>query len=212
VSADRLPDIVTTGDRDAATHLVLAHGAGAGMHSPWLDRFAGLLAAHGLCVHRFEFAYMAARRTGGSRRPPPRAETLSGEYAVVARHLAATLGKDRRLIIGGKSMGGRVASLVADDLFKAHTVAGLVCLGYPFHPVGQPAKLRTAHLAGLACPTLIVQGTRDPFGTSEDVAGYALAPAISLRWIDNGDHDFKGAGRGAMDDAAGKVAAFAASV
>jgi predicted alpha/beta-hydrolase family hydrolase len=109
-------------------------------------------------------------------------------------------------------MGGRVASLVADDLFSQQRVAGLVCLGYPFHPVGQPAKLRTAHLATLACPTLIVQGTRDPFGTREDVAGYVLAPAISLQWIENGDHDFKGAGRGAMDDAASKVVAFAEAV
>ncbi len=212
MSADRLPKIVSTGQRDAATHVVLAHGAGAGMDSPWLERFAGLLAAAGLCVHRFEFAYMAARRSGGSRRPPPRAETLTGEYATVAAHLAAGMDKNRRLIIGGKSMGGRVASLVADELFSRGTISGLVCLGYPFHPVGQPTKLRTAHLAELGCPTLIVQGTRDPFGTREEVAGYTLSPAITIAWVDNGDHDFKGAGRGAMEQAAGKVAGFAAAL
>lgn len=202
--------IVSNGHRDAATHIVLAHGAGAGMESPWLVRFAGLLADAGLGVHRFEFAYMAARRNGGARRPPPRAETLIDEYRTVAQQLAGSLRKTQRLIVGGKSMGGRVASMVADDLYASRAIAGLVCLGYPFHPVGQPQKLRTAHLATLACPTLIVQGTRDPFGTRDEVEGYRLSPAIAVHWIDGGDHDFKGAGRGAMESVAKTVATFAA--
>ncbi len=82
------------------------------------------------------------------------------------------------LIIGGKSMGGRVASMVADQLFEAGRIAGLVCLGYPFHPPGKPEKLRTAHLEGLQTPTLICQGTRDEFGTRDEVLTYALAPSI----------------------------------
>jgi predicted alpha/beta-hydrolase family hydrolase len=84
-------------------------------------------------------------------------------------------------------MGGRIASLVADEC----GARGLVCLGYPFHPPGEPQKLRTAHLAGLRTPALIVQGTRDPFGTPDDVAGYRLAPGIRIVWLEDGDHSFK---------------------
>ncbi len=206
-----MTEIVTDGRRDAASHLLFAHGAGAGMDSAFLVRIAKLLADAGLCVHRFEFAYMAARRDGGSRRPPPRAEKLSGEYEAAVAQVTKSLDKGQRLFIGGKSMGGRVASLVADALWTNRTIAGLVCVGYPFHPVGQPAKLRTAHLQPLKCPALIVQGTRDPFGTRDEVAGYGLAPAITLHWIENGDHDLKGAGRGVMESVAETIAAFAAS-
>lgn len=206
-----MTDIATDGRRDAASHLLFAHGAGAGMDSAFLVRIAKLLADAGLCVHRFEFAYMAARRIGGSRRPPPRAETLSGEYEAAVAQVTKSLGKGQRLFIGGKSMGGRVASLVADALWTKRTIAGLVCVGYPFHPVGQPAKLRTAHLQPLECPALIVQGTRDSFGTRDEVAGYGLPPAIRLHWIENGDHDLKGAGRGVMEGVAETIAAFAAS-
>jgi predicted alpha/beta-hydrolase family hydrolase len=206
-----MTEIVSDGRRDAASHLLFAHGAGAGMDSAFLVRLAKLLADAGLCVHRFEFAYMAARREGRSRRPPPRAEKLSGEYEAAVAQVAKSLDKGPRLFIGGKSMGGRVASLVADALWTNRTIAGLVCVGYPFHPVGQPAKLRTAHLQPLKCPALIVQGTRDPFGTRDEVAGYGLPPAITLHWIENGDHDLKGAGRGVMENVAETIAAFAAS-
>lgn len=200
--------ILKAGAADAKAHLILAHGAGAAMTSPFMERIATELATRGICVHRFEFGYMAARRDGGSRRPPPRAETLAGEYEAAVAQVANGLGKGRRLFVGGKSMGGRVASLVADALSAQRRIAGLVCLGYPFHPVGQPGKLRTAHLTGLQCPALIVQGTRDPFGTREEVAGYGLAPAIELEWIENGDHDFKGAGRGVMERVAETIVAF----
>ena len=83
-------------------------------------------------------------------------------------------------------MGGRVASLIAQDL----SAAGLLCFGYPFHPQKKPDSLRTGHLADLTVPTLICQGTRDPFGTQEEVAGYALSPATRLHWLADGDHDF----------------------
>ena len=91
------------------------------------------------------------------------------------------------MVIGGKSMGGRIASLVAGEA----GARGLLCLGYPFHPPGEPARLRTAHLESLAVPTLILQGTRDPFGSPEDVSGYRLSPAIQIHWIEGGDHSFK---------------------
>lgn len=84
-------------------------------------------------------------------------------------------------------MGGRVASMIADE----HDAAGLLCLGYPFHPVDKPTQLRTAHLADLETPTLIVQGTRDPFGTREEVAGYRLSKAIKILWLEDGDHDLR---------------------
>jgi predicted alpha/beta-hydrolase family hydrolase len=89
--------------------------------------------------------------------------------------------------IGGKSMGGRMASLVADEA----GVRALVCFGYPFHPPGKPEQLRTAHLAGMRTPTLILQGERDPFGTTADVAGYTLSKAIRVEWLPDGDHSFK---------------------
>lgn len=181
------------GPEDAAACVLLAHGAGAPMDSRFMNDFAAALAERGLRVSRFEFAYMAGRRTDAGRKPPPRAERVMGEYV----EAVAALGAKQPLIIGGKSMGGRVASMVADELFKAGKIAGLVCLGYPFHPPGTPEKTRTAHLEKLATPALICQGMRDPFGTEADVAGYALSPSIGIHWVTAGDHDFrpaKGAG------------------
>ena len=131
---------------------------------------------------------MAARRTGDGRKPPPRAERLLPEHIAAIDDLGPTNGP---LIIGGKSMGGRVASMVADQLFDAGTIAGLLCLGYPFHPPAKPEQLRTAHLARLRFPTLICQGTRDEFGTREEVQNYALSDAIVLLWLEDGDHDLK---------------------
>ena len=93
----------------------------------------------------------------------------------------------KKVIIGGKSLGGRIASMVADDL----GAAGLVCLGYPFHPIGKPDQLRTAHLLEMRTPTLIVQGTRDQFGTRDEVARYEISPNIEIFWVEDGDHDLK---------------------
>jgi predicted alpha/beta-hydrolase family hydrolase len=168
-----------------------------------------------LRVARFEFAYMAARRTGESRKPPPRAEMLMGEYLAAVEELAAA----GPLIIGGKSMGGRVASMVADDLFAKGAIAGLVCLGYPFHPPAKPTQLRTKHLEGLRTPALICQGTRDEFGTRDEVAGYSLSDNIEILWLEDGDHDLKPrktiSGFSAADHlqtTADAVAAFAARI
>ena len=174
------------GPAEAPVTILLAHGAGAPMDSSSMTAAAAALAAEGFRIARFEFAYMAGRRSG-HRKPPPRADTLTGEY----RDAITALGAKARLVIGGKSMGGRVASMIAGELHAAGTIAGLLCLGYPFHPPEKPAQLRTAHLEALEAPTLICQGTRDPFGTREEVAGYALSPSIDILWLEDGDHDLK---------------------
>ena len=181
------------------------------MDSPFLKAIADLLDQRGIATDRFEFAYMAARRHGGSRRPPPRAERLVDEY----RAAVAAVPVGAALLIGGKSMGGRVASLAADELYAGKRIAGLVCLGYPFHPPGKPEQLRTAHLEGLACPALIVQGERDPFGGRSEVEAYRLSPAIGFHWVGDGDHDLGPRGgsgftrKGNLAAAADAVARFA---
>lgn len=170
------------GPARARRTLVLAHGAGAAMDTLFMDTIAAGVAAAGIRVVRFEFPYMAARRQG--RRPAPdRLPVLQRTW----QEAVAALGKPERLVIGGKSMGGRIASMVADDL----GVAGLVCLGYPFHPPGRPDSLRVAHLEALRTPALIVQGERDPMGSRAEVPSYALAPSIRVLWLADGDHSLK---------------------
>jgi uncharacterized protein len=179
--------LLTTGPGGDAPQLILAHGAGASMSSAFLQSMAEALARQGVGVTRFEFNYMAQRRTGEGKRPPPKAERLMDEF----RAVVAEVGRGERVFIGGKSMGGRVASMIADELFAAGQIKGLICLGYPFHPPGKPDSLRVEHLEGMRCPALIVQGERDPLGTRTEVAGYALSSAIKVEWLGDGDHDFK---------------------
>ena len=176
------------GPDDAEITVLLAHGAGAPMDSGSMNATTKALVAAGLRIARFEFAYMASRRTDAGRRPPPRADKVMPEFVAAVDDLGPTNGP---LFIGGKSMGGRVASMVADSLFDAGRIAGLVCLGYPFHPPGNLDQLRTKHLVGLKTPALICQGTRDEFGTREEVTRYDLSPAIELVWLEDGDHDLK---------------------
>jgi uncharacterized protein len=177
------------GPPDAPARLLLAHGAGAPMDSPFLETFVALLAERGVASTRFEFPYMAARRASAKKKPPPKAETLVQDYASAVASVRGRMPPGQRLFVGGKSMGGRVATLIADDLYGQGAIAGLVCLGYPFHPPKLPGKLRTAHLVAMQCPALIVQGERDPFGTREEVAAMTLSPAITLHWVGDGDHD-----------------------
>ena len=171
------------GPVDAPVTLVLAHGAGAPMISPFLNTVARGVAQGGVRVARFEFPYMHARRQGGRRGAPDRGPILEETWL----EAIASLGGGGRLVIGGKSLGGRIASMVAD---RAGAL-GLVCLGYPFHPPGKPERLRTQHLENLRTPALILQGTRDAFGSRKDVAGYRLSKAIRIVWIEDGDHSFK---------------------
>ncbi|HXT19875.1 MAG TPA: alpha/beta family hydrolase [Thermoanaerobaculia bacterium] len=186
-----MTDLLFDGPADAPLTIALAHGAGAPMDSGFMNVVARGLAARGLRVARFEFPYMAKRRSGsGGRGAPDRPPVLEATWLDVIATLGGPEG-GRDLVIGGKSMGGRIASHVADRAHLNGPVRGLVCMGYPFHPPGQPEKLRTAHLADLRTPTLILQGTRDDFGNRDDVAGYALSPAIRVHWLEGGDHSFK---------------------
>jgi hypothetical protein len=200
-------NILFEGPNDAAHTLALAHGAGAPMDSPFMNRVSAGLAARGMRVARFEFPYMARRRTEGRKGAPDRMPVLQACW----KDVVATLGGGPRVVVGGKSMGGRIASMIADEV----GARGLVCLGYPFHPPGDPMRLRTAHLAALRTPSLVVQGTRDAFGTREDVAAYDLSPAIRIHWIEAGDHSFKPparSGRTERDNVEEAIAAVAAFV
>jgi predicted alpha/beta-hydrolase family hydrolase len=161
---------------------VLAHGAGAEMDSEFMNYFAEGLAERDFRVVRFEFPYMAARRRTGKKGPPDREPVLRQTWLQVIDSLGADA-----LVIGGKSMGGRIASLVADGA----AAAGLICLGYPFHPTGDPEKLRIEHLKTIKTPTLILQGERDPFGNKAEVTGMKLSKNIRLHWLADGDHSFK---------------------
>src|SRR5262249_6384146 len=135
-----------------------------------------------LRVVRFEFPYMRTRRQQHARSTPDREPVLLDAW----REVIESLGGGRQLIIGGKSLGGRIASMVADEA----QVRGLVCLGYPFHPPGKPPGARLQHLRSLHTPALIVQGTRDSFGSRGELEKYGLPPSIRIAWID-GDHSFK---------------------
>jgi predicted alpha/beta-hydrolase family hydrolase len=172
--------------RDGApATLILAHGAGAPMDSEFMNDMAGRLAEQGVGVLRFEFPHMAQRRIDGRKRPPNPQPKLLECWRDVVHTVRPTL--TGRLAIGGKSMGGRMASLVADEL-QAHA---LVCLGYPFYAAAKPEKPRVAHLADLKTPTLIVQGEKDGLGNRQAVEGYALSSAIDVLWLPTANHDLK---------------------
>ena len=151
------------------------------MDADFMQHFAEALGNDGFRVTRFEFPYMAATRQDGKRRPPNTLKILLNAF----RSTVADCGS-QPVIFAGKSMGGRIASMLADEL----QAAALVCLGYPFHPVGKPEQLRMDHLRSIRTPTLICQGERDPFGDQQQVAGYELSRTIQFHWVADGDHSF----------------------
>jgi predicted alpha/beta-hydrolase family hydrolase len=188
-----MASVIIDGPKTAAKTFLFAHGAGAPMDSAFMNRVAQGVAASGVRVIRFEFPYMQRRRESGRRGAPDVAPILMRHFREMIEHH----GGGRKLVIGGKSMGGRIASMVADEA----GVLGLVCLGYPFHPPGRPEKTRTRHLESLRTPTLILQGTRDSFGGPDDVRGYKLSPAIRVEWLEDGDHSFKPRARSGRTEA-----------
>ena len=205
-AAPRLID----GPADAAASLLLAHGAGAPMDSPFLAAIATGLAERGWRVVRFEFPYMARMRESGRRQGPDRLPVLAEAFREQVRRERAS-SPQGVLLVGGKSLGGRVASLLVDALAAEEGVRGCLCLGYPFHPPGKPERLRTEHLGALTTPTLILQGERDSFGKRQEVEGYRLSPAVRLAWIPDGDHSFKPTRRSGLSEAENWTTAVALS-
>ncbi len=171
------------GPADSQIRLVLAHGAGAPMDSPFMEFFAAKIGDAGIHVVRFEFPYMQIRREQGGKRPPDRQPKLLDHWQDVVAEWAF----EGTLVIGGKSMGGRMASLIADDM----GVSGVLCLGYPFYAMGKQDKPRIEHLMDIKVPARIIQGERDTMGNKEIVSGFELSPAVTIDWLVDGDHSFK---------------------
>ena len=175
--------------------ILFAHGAGAGHLSDFMRQFVATLAGAGLQVFAIDFPYMQYAYEVGKRRPPPPVDHTLAHFSRWYQ-LLCPLGSSP-LWVGGKSMGGRIASMFAGDALTGGIFShekgcpGLVIAGYPFHPPRQPHKLRLAHFASVGCPALILQGERDPFGNIEEVSSYALPPTTHLKWLQDGDHDFK---------------------
>ncbi len=163
--------------------LLLAHGAGAPMDSDFMNQIADGLFAENFEVVRFEFPYMEERRNTGKKRPPDRAPKLLDCF----REKVNAFGGPEKCIVAGKSMGGRMASMLAAEL----PVKAVICLGYPFHAPGKPEKVRIDHFPEVKAPVLILQGERDPFGKQEEVPGYGLPDNVTVHWLPDGDHDLK---------------------
>jgi predicted alpha/beta-hydrolase family hydrolase len=167
--------------------LILAHGAGAGKHHDFMQAMASQLTGHNIEVVLFNFPYMQTMMETGKRRPPDKAEKLLSHFAALIDEVAKTQ-TSVPTFIGGKSMGGRMATMVLDE---SESIIGAIAFGYPFHPPGKPEKLRTAHLETLKKPLLILQGERDTFGTKDEVSAYALSSTIVVSYLTDGDHSFK---------------------
>lgn len=181
---------VINGPADGPLFL-FAHGAGAPADSDFMQTIALGLAEQGICVIRFNFDYMLQRIETGSRRPPERAPKLIQQFEDKVKLLFEQ--KKRPMVIGGKSMGGRMASLVA-SLSEENgftEIKGVACLGFPFHPAGKLDKLRIDHFPLVKQKQLIIQGIRDKLGTFAEVQSYNLPKAINWLWLEDGDHDLK---------------------
>ncbi|MFA0523295.1 alpha/beta fold hydrolase [Vibrio sp. 10N.222.52.C3] len=174
-------NVIIDGEDNPIT-FIFAHGAGAGMEHEFMQSVAKGLAFKGIRVIRFNFPYMIKRAEDGKRRPPDRAPKLLEAYQEIIEQVDAD-----KLVIGGKSMGGRMAS----HLSELDNVAAMACLGFPFHPPGKPEKYKGEHLAELAKPCLILQGERDTFGKREEFADFDLSDSIRVEFIPDGDHSFK---------------------
>ena len=164
---------------------VLAHGAGAPMDSSFMNQFASGLAEKGIQVRRFEFPYMQERRLNGKKRPPNRQPELIECFNEVLAKIEGPY------VVAGKSMGGRMASMLAAQDNVPEQLRGVLAIGYPFHPQGKPEKLRTEHLPDIKVPMLIEQGTRDALGGIELVTALELPSGIQMNWLEDGNHDLK---------------------
>ena len=166
---------------------IFAHGAGASMDSDFMVEMANKIAAYGIEVFRFNFDYMQLMSKTGKRRPPNRMPALLEQYLAVVQAEQTSL----PIFIGGKSMGGRAATMLGTSDEVKKSIKGVVALGYPFHPSGKPDKLRIEHLPKLLCPCLIVQGDRDALGSKTEIDSYNISGDITLVYLTDGDHSFK---------------------
>ncbi|MFQ3191171.1 MAG: putative alpha/beta-hydrolase family hydrolase [Paraglaciecola sp.] len=169
--------------QDPIATFVFAHGAGAGQNSEFMQLMAQGIAKNNINVLRFNFAYMQLAEEFGKRRPPDRADKLLVHFKAVLSEMDSGF----PIFIGGKSMGGRMASMMLQE----SAALGCICMGYPFHPPGKIDKLRTEHLLSINKPVLILQGERDTFGTRQEVDKYNLSTRVHLCYLADGDHSFK---------------------
>ena len=174
--------LINNAEKPIAT-FVFAHGAGAGQNSEFMQLIAQGLASHNINVLRFNFAYMQLAEEQGKRRPPDRADKLLTHFKTLLSEIDSHL----PIFVGGKSMGGRMASM----LLQESTAQGCICMGYPFHPPDKPEKLRTEHLLNISKPVLILQGERDTFGKREEIGTFNLSHRIQVSYLADGDHSFK---------------------
>jgi len=186
-------ELLQNGPVDGPVYL-FSHGAGADMNSEFMTQVAEKLGEKGIRVIRFNFPYMIKRAEDGKRRPPDRAPKLLAAYEEVIQQLNCPV------VIGGKSMGGRMSSLLlAENALREEDdrlpILASACLGFPFHAPGKDPKDRLDHLSALEAPLLIVQGTRDTMGTKEEVDGYInegkMNKSIKMAWLEDGNHDLK---------------------
>ncbi|NRA83186.1 MAG: alpha/beta hydrolase [Gammaproteobacteria bacterium] len=178
-------NLIFDGPTDGPVFL-FTHGAGAPLNSNFMEAVTQGLASKGIRVIRFNFPYMQQRVDTGTRRPPERAPKLIAQLASVIKSI------DQPMVIGGKSMGGRMATLIASESWEVnHHIKAIACLGFPFHPAAKPQQLRTAHFPLIKQPVLIIQGDRDKLGSRPEVESYQLPSSIKWHWLADGDHDFK---------------------
>ena len=180
--SSHLGDYLQAGD---GPHAILAHGSAVGMEHEFMQRWADALIEQGFKVSLFNYHYMQTIQTTGKRRPPARVPTLIEEH----KQWLQLLAKHEQVLLMGKSLGGRMSSLMAQEY--SEQVIGWSALGYPFHPQGKPDTLRTEHLLANSVPGLIVQGTRDALGNAQEVESYHLPSSIKVQWLENMDHGFK---------------------
>ncbi|MFT5131915.1 MAG: putative alpha/beta-hydrolase family hydrolase [Gammaproteobacteria bacterium] len=167
---------------------LMAHGAGKGMASPFLEAIANGVVDAGVRVVRFHFPYMEDMLRTGIQKKPNGGRILRQTFAELIEHCVEHEKMSRnKIIIGGKSMGARVASMIADE----QKVAGVICLSYPFHPPKKPERIRIDHLLNIQTPTLICQGDRNPNGKRKSLEELRLSKSIQFHWLEDGDNNFK---------------------
>jgi len=179
--------------KEAKALVIFAHGAGADMEHEYIETLVRLMNEQKLNVLRFNFPFMDKRKLDGKRRPPDRMPALVTCYQAILANIHIHLNTDLPVYIAGKSMGSRVAVTLAGDkaLMLTHKVRGVICLGYPFHPVKKPEKLRLAPLQETQLPVLILQGQRDALGSEDEIESYEISSRCQLHYFSDGDHNLK---------------------